>query len=471
MSDDLKNIDSVNEVADVVDNDAENLKVFLTIYTISILLGVINPFYTAGALALYTLATSIFVIAKSFKVIMLIIGLSIIAAVFPPLGFMLLAALVYFFIRRFDFFVKNYESVFLGLFIYTLPILISVGVGADRHSGSYGFIMFPVMAIFFRYFAKYFMMRISKKKGASIKHIIFVMGLAPLLVTSLFLPFMKFDIAFGEAVAGGASSSGESLGAEGLLAGKVNNVNPELHHVNGYVRTIADGIPENNLSYHGEGKIHDVKGFEVVNSHVRTHADGIVENNISYAGNKTGATGALDGVADGVVSSAKDVSPKNAIQNSVTGLAISSDGKGSAGSGSDNVRKKTMNKWVAVLILLLVPGLGQLYVNSFTLGFSLFFTQLAILTLALESKGAVLFFLSFIGIIIPIFSLVHTVNKVNAVDDGGQDFAETENGEKIYECGGCSREFISPFDNNIRRCPDCGTSSSLFVRKKGRLDI
>ena len=81
--------------------------------------------------------------------------------------------------------------------------------------------------------------------------------------------------------------------------------------------------------------------------------------------------------------------------------------------------KAKKKRWVAVLLNVFVPGLGQLYVGSFLLGFSLFFTQLGIFGLLVENKGAAFpfgaffTFLSYTSFVLYIFSLVHAANKAD----------------------------------------------------------
>ena len=55
-----------------------------------------------------------------------------------------------------------------------------------------------------------------------------------------------------------------------------------LIEIDGYVRTIADGIEENNLSYRGADGIGPSPDLEDVATHVRTPPDGIEENNRSF---------------------------------------------------------------------------------------------------------------------------------------------------------------------------------------------
>lgn len=362
-----------------VNDDAQDLRVFLAIYPLAILAGVINPFFAAAALIIYTLVTSLSAIFRSFDVIVKIVGLAFASVIFPPLGFVLAGVLIYYFFRRLGFFILNLESVLLGLLLYIVPIIVSVGVGAGLQKASYGLVIFPVMAFVFRIAARYSILMIAKKKGVPVKHVIFVMGIAPLLIISLLLPFIKLDLGVGVVSgASGASGAGDAIGAEALLAGK-SSVNPDLHTVHSYVRTAPDGIPENNLSYHGEGKIPPTTNIDSVKAHVRTHADGIVENNLSYAENHT--TIPIIPPGEGIEDSdntVRNVPSENAASGAVTGLLLSlkENGLQNQHAGQDKKIKRKKSRRIAVVLSVFLPGAGQIYVGSVMLGVFILYAEL-----------------------------------------------------------------------------------------------
>lgn len=61
----------------------------------------------------------------------------------------------------------------------------------------------------------------------------------------------------------------------------LNNMDSGFVTVEGHVRSMPDGIEQNNLSYNGEDKM-PPSSLTDVEAHIRTAPDGMIENNLSY---------------------------------------------------------------------------------------------------------------------------------------------------------------------------------------------
>lgn len=274
---------------------------FVTLYSLAILAGFIHPLVTPVLLIVYMFITSLNAIIKSLPIIIGLVALSLMSTVFPPLAIVVFVIAVLLFFARLGVLIENGRAVLLGLFLYLMPILVSMGFRDFID----GFFKSPISLIileaaFFGAVAHFSLIGLCKR-GYKIENIIEIMGIAPLLIVSLVLPFLKINFSFGDVLpsvsAGNAGIADAALMGKHIhttlgindnpLAGKhiqTEGVNPKIITVDKYIRTHADGIVENNISYHGHNVQPTNTNIEIVKSHIRTTPDGIIENNISYQG-------------------------------------------------------------------------------------------------------------------------------------------------------------------------------------------
>ncbi len=230
--------------------------------------------------------------------------------------------------------------------------------------------------------------------------------------------------------ASGTSGAGDGIGSEALLAGK-SAVNPDLHAVHSYVRTAPDGIPENNLSYHGEGKIQPSTNLDGVRAHLRTHADGIVENNLSYAGNSKSIPVITSGIGiEGVEKAAQKSPIENAANGALSGVLFSAKDTDLQKTGAEQVQKpkKKKNRKAAVLLSVFIPGAGQLYVGSVILGIIIFYAELMLgLEMSFisgQTEGrSLLPVLSLLFFVIYVFGILNASAKADEFD-GAEESSE-----------------------------------------------
>jgi len=229
--------------------------------------------------AIGILLTIVSMLRSPLGIAMLILS---VAAIFIPfLVPFAFIAMVWMALRRWAFFLEHAAAIGTGLGVYAaagagtalaaglleslaLPLLIAVQVVVGLAAG------WSIDRIFAHFYGR----------GYRTQPLIEVMTMAPIIVILLFLPLFKFfmDISMDAAVDhagfdhggidhggidhggidhGGIDHGGTHHGAFDKPAG-----NHEVY-VHKHVRTSADGLPENNLSYHGPGARPDPASVEV----------------------------------------------------------------------------------------------------------------------------------------------------------------------------------------------------------------
>ncbi len=242
---------------------------FLSLYGLALLVGCIAPNITSIVLIIYMIISSIKILLKSIHILILFVFLSIASTVFPPIVLIEIGLAIYFIVRRFKFFLDNIWAVALGLFIYIPPVLYGFSV-SDKNA-------LPVFLSLASFFVPtcHFGLRALYCRGYSFKKASEIMGISPLLVLSLILPFLKLEIMIADSIA-----------IEGVEVGPSPEISssPEMVGVGKHIRTAPDGIIENNLSYRGVDAQPVNSNTYEVSEHIRTAPDGIIENNLSYRG-------------------------------------------------------------------------------------------------------------------------------------------------------------------------------------------
>ena len=236
---------------------------FLSLYGLALLVGCVFPQITSMILIIYMIIASIKILLKSIHILILFVFLSVASAVFPPIALIEIGLAIYFIIRRFRFFFDNIGAVILGLFIYIPPVLYGFFT-SDKDAPA----TFLVLTCFFVPIC-HIGLRALYSRGYSFKQASEIMGISPLLVLSLILPFLKLEIMIADSIA---------------IEGVEVNSSPEMVEVGEHIRTAPDGIVENNISYRGVDAQPINSNIYEVSEHIRTAPDGIVENNISYRG-------------------------------------------------------------------------------------------------------------------------------------------------------------------------------------------
>ena len=215
------------------------------------------------------LLTIVSMLRSPLGIAMLILS---VAAIFIPfLVPFAFIAMVWMALRRWAFFLEHAAAIGTGLGVYA-----AAGAGTALAADLLGSLATPLLITLQvvvglaagwgidRIFAHFY------GRGYRTQPLIEVMTMAPIIVILLFLPLFKFfmDISMDAAVDhagfdnggidhGGIDHGGTHHGAFDKPAG-----NQEVY-VHKHVRTSPDGLPENNLSYHGPGARPDPASVEV----------------------------------------------------------------------------------------------------------------------------------------------------------------------------------------------------------------
>ncbi len=192
--------------------------------------------HAVGALllALFMVATSIPMLLRNWKMLLLILGIIALSATFPPLAPAFLIVFVLFYLRRLLMVLTHWRPVLSGLLLYTSVVFVQgIAIVTDPSTSSsapevleeavrmrvgIGLIVVPVGAFCFHRLLHWL-----NRHHYNTQTALAVMGVFPLLLLALVMPLFKFDLGIevpeipAEAPAGGLIAEG-SLVAEGTLA-------------------------------------------------------------------------------------------------------------------------------------------------------------------------------------------------------------------------------------------------------------
>lgn len=208
-------------------------------------------FYTAWN----TIKTALFII----------IAVSVACLIFPALGAIAFVAAIIFFIMRLNFILNNFWAFLLGIYFYgSLSFLGSLTLEksqllfhsvTDLISAIITFIIFTF--IFFLLYRK-----VSAKHYAK-ESLMYIIGVSPLLLFALILPFLKIPIIHDGIIAH------DGVVHDGIIHDGMHMTDSSPHQA-----TNTDGVVHVN-SYDRSDGTH-------VHEHWRTLPDGIESNNISH---------------------------------------------------------------------------------------------------------------------------------------------------------------------------------------------
>ena len=252
---------------------------------------------------------------KKLWLLGLFVALFLGSLVFPPLGLVAIAVVIFIVGSRINYLWTHRSLVGLGLSLYTLAaaqtlLLPAVLLHALRYPGVSGawvwVITLLVSAVLFLTVAALVNLTLRRyyKLGYNCRQIHDIATTVPFVLLLLVLAIVGF--AFDLTVDTGVDVSPDVDAAPPDAPGGVGTVEaapgsvpepPGYVQVGSYVRSNPDGIVENNMSFEGvrpEGTP-EPTGYHSVRGHVRTAPDGIAENNLSYTGPASRGSGSFDG--------------------------------------------------------------------------------------------------------------------------------------------------------------------------------
>ena len=183
-----------------------------------------------------------------------------------PIAFIIMLLI---FLCRLNYILQNWRPVVAGFYMY------GIGIGfasfAKDSTSNYSYIITETDIFAYLLFAAvitiifHYIMTWVYAHGYTLKTAMPIMGVTPLLIILLFLPFIKTFDSFISHVdtTDGNIDVADSVhsGAQGSIintpdvhhAHEYNRIGPDgnIQHVRGYTATNPDGIIENNFSYHG----------------------------------------------------------------------------------------------------------------------------------------------------------------------------------------------------------------------------
>jgi len=195
--------------------------------------------YATGVLLLllFMLITSVPMLLRNWKMLLLILGIVAVSATFPPLAPVFLIVFVLFYMRRLLMVLTHWRPVLSGMLLYTSVIFVQgIAVVTDSSSSSLvadaartraGVALFVVP---FGAFCFHRLLHWLNRHHYNTQTALAVMGVFPLLVLALVMPLFKFDLGIevpeipAETPAGGLVAEG-SLVAEGTLAAQSSTAN------------------------------------------------------------------------------------------------------------------------------------------------------------------------------------------------------------------------------------------------------
>jgi hypothetical protein len=251
----------------------------MLLYPSILFLSYLSPIFLYAGFAVFFLVTSIRLMWK-MVVFMLIVG--VVLAILPFLAPFAIILMIVLFILRIGYVLQNWRPFATGLLIYGSSVPLALRTEELRQwSGQLQNYTEPACVAVIGGVVLHSLLVWQYHKGYSTQRALGIMGSVPLIIIAFVLPFLKLHIGFGEAGPDFAHG-GQGVGPDGHL---VPAKGGDLVHVKTYMRTVPDGDPTNNLSYHGpDAKPVNPEDLQIVKAHDRTMPDSDPTNNLSYAG-------------------------------------------------------------------------------------------------------------------------------------------------------------------------------------------
>ncbi|MFP3122166.1 hypothetical protein OH784_05240 [Ectobacillus funiculus] len=209
-----------------------------------------------------------------------------IVTLLPFLAPIAVILMVVFFIMRLKYIIQNWRPIIGGILVYGSFFIMFNNAYQWQYSPMGVNIFSALFTGVLAAILLHFYMKWLYRNGYSASKALEIMGAVPVVLLALILPFLKMvDFADFSLFEGTVDHAPVSAGASHTVTTETvpGGSHPGMHQVAGHMRTAPDGIIENNLSYHGPGKIPNTPTVHV-DSYVRTNPDGIMENNLSYHG-------------------------------------------------------------------------------------------------------------------------------------------------------------------------------------------
>lgn len=219
--------------------------------------------------------------------------------VMPFLAPIALVLMIVFFLMRINYVIQNWRPVLVGLLVYGFAVfLVSVNIRSILGilffpqiapflysiSGSTAMLLLPTLDALLCGIILHLLLIWLYRNGYTSTTALGIMGGVPLVIIAMVLPFLKVFAETGPAVDFAHTSHGDAH-----MQGYAAKGAPGYTHINSYVRSVPDGIAENNLSANHGGDGHQIPEakLQIVKAHWRSNPDGIAENNLSYHGQHT----------------------------------------------------------------------------------------------------------------------------------------------------------------------------------------
>lgn len=348
---DMTGCDDLFSLSNVPDSSKKAHRVLLLVTFLYMFINIMMPELKYVA---FGLSIGLFVYYTWQRVLMIII-MAVVAfglvSVFPFLAPVAFILMVLIFLARISYILHNWRAVLAGFYMYFLAFGFAmagqfVGPAVLPYFEWLFYLLYHItpsllpiagLAIygviaFFGTWTFHQVILWLYRNHYSLKEALPIMGVAPLLIALLFLPFLKtvdvVDTAFGDAhdvvgdsapdtfhsdavethdfadpvhsdVVHGDAIHGEAVHGEAIRAGDGihspgthythgylrTGVNGDVHYVRGYEATNPDGILENNYSAHG---ISNVRGepipYEPAPAPAPAHVDGNLSKDIPFIG-------------------------------------------------------------------------------------------------------------------------------------------------------------------------------------------
>ena len=220
--------------------------------------------FIAGLFLFYTWRRILFILITA--------GISfILLHLFPVLGPIAFIIMLLVFLYRIGYIIQNWRAVMAGFYMYGVGIVFADF--AKTSASYYGYVIssksdviaYLALAVIVTVIF-HFIMTWLYAHGYTLKTAMPIMGVAPLLIILLALPFIK---AFDGLTSHVDTTDGNIDGVDTVHNGYQDSVinTPDVHHTHEYNRIGPDG------------NIQHVRGY------IATNPDGVIENNFSYHGN------------------------------------------------------------------------------------------------------------------------------------------------------------------------------------------
>lgn len=197
---------------------------------------------------------------------------ALLVAVMPFLAPIAFIIMVIIFFARLGYIIENWRAVVAGFYMYGVAGLYGTMAYDQAEHNAYLYdkpsMMMGLINAAIITFLFHRIMVWLYENGYTTRTALPIMGIAPLLIMLLFMPFIKaFD---GFDVGADTVDTVDTVDAVDptthATETPISTDNPGYHHTSDYYRTAADG------------SVQHVRGY------VATNPDGIVENNLSYRG-------------------------------------------------------------------------------------------------------------------------------------------------------------------------------------------